>query len=173
MRVASMGAMVPQGLEMGNSGLSIARSIVKRYTAGVRSRDLTIREYRALAELRYQIRRFLAYRDHTAREAGLEPQQYQVLLAIKGPPANTEVTVGTLANRLLVRHHTSVEMIDRLAARGLVMRTRHRGDRRKMLVRLTAKGERVLRGLALASRKELRESGPALVAVLQKLVQIE
>jgi DNA-binding MarR family transcriptional regulator len=134
------------------------------------ARDLTIKQYRLLAELRYQIRRFLAYRDQTARDNGLEPQQYQALLTIKGAPPGVEVTIGRLAQRMLVRHHSAVEMIDRLAVRGLVTRTRHPEDRRKMLVDLTAKGERVLRELALSSREELRNSGPALVAVLRRLL---
>ena len=134
------------------------------------TRDLTVKQYRLLAELRYQIRRFLAYRDQTARDNGLEPQQYQALLAIKGAPAGTEVTIGKLAQRMLVRHHSAVEMIDRLATHGLVTRSRHPEDRRKMLVNLTAKGERVLRELALSSREELRNSGPALVALLRRLL---
>jgi DNA-binding MarR family transcriptional regulator len=134
------------------------------------TRDLTVKQYRLLAELRYQIRRFLAYRDQTARDNGLEPQQYQVLLAIKGATQGTEVTIGRLAQRMLVRHHSAVEMIDRLATHGLVTRARHPEDRRKMLVHLTAKGGRVLRELALSSREELRNSGPALVAVLRRLL---
>jgi DNA-binding MarR family transcriptional regulator len=134
------------------------------------TRDLTIKQYRLLAELRYQIRRFLAYRDQISRDNGLEPQQYQVLLSIKGAPAGTEVTVGRLAQRMLVRHHSAVEMVDRLATHGLVTRTRHLEDRRKMLVHLTAKGERVLRELALSSREELKNSGPALVALLRRLL---
>src|SRR5258708_5644640 len=113
--------------------------------------DLSAKEYRALAELRYQIRLFLAYREWSARKVGLEPQQYQMLLAIKGQPAGSEVTVGMLAERMLVRHHSAVEMINRLATRGLVARSRHQKDRRKMLVRLTPKGARLLRGLAVSS----------------------
>jgi len=134
------------------------------------NRNLSSREYRALAELRFQVRLFLAFREHTARKMGLEPQQYQVLLAIKGVALDVEMTVGMLAERMLVRPHTAVEMIDRLAARGMVVRSRHKTDHRKMLVRLTAKGERTLRALALASREELQNSGPALVRALRKLV---
>jgi DNA-binding MarR family transcriptional regulator len=137
------------------------------------TRDLTIKQYRLLAELRYQIRRFLAFRDQTARDNGLEPQQYQALLTIRGAPAGAEVTIGRLAQRMLVRHHSAVEMIDRLVTHGLVTRTRHPEDRRKMLVRLTAKGRRVLRELALSSREELRSSGPALAAVLRRLLSGE
>ena len=137
------------------------------------ARDLTAKQYRLLAELRYQIRRFLAYRDQNARDNGLEPQQYQALLTIKGAPSGTEVTVGRLAQRMMVRHHSAVEMVDRLATHGLVTRTRHPTDRRKMLVHLTAKGERMLRELALSSREELKSSGPALVALLRRLLNAD
>jgi len=136
-------------------------------------KDLTVKQYQLLAELRFQIRRFLAYRDQAARDHGLEPQQYQALLSIKGSPPGVEVTIGRLAQRMLVRHHSAVEMIDRLATHGLVARIRHQKDRRKMLVRLTAKGERVLRELALFSREELKSSGPALATVLKKLLSAD
>ena len=134
------------------------------------NRNLSSREYRALAELRYQVRLFLAFREETARKMGLEPQQYQVLLAIKGASLDVEVTIGMLAERMLVRPHTAVEMVDRLAARGMVVRSRHKTDHRKMLVRLTAKGERTLRTLVLASREELQNSGPALVRALRRVL---
>jgi DNA-binding MarR family transcriptional regulator len=134
------------------------------------SNNLNAKQYRSLAELRYQIRRFLVYRDETCRGAGLEPQQYQALLAIKGTQAGTEVTVGMLAQRMLVRHHSAVEMVDRLAARGLVTRSRKAEDRRKVLVRLTLKGERILHDLVLSSHEELATSGPALVAALRRVL---
>ena len=136
------------------------------------NRSLTTREYRALAELRYQVRLFLAFREQTARKKGLEPQQYQVLLTVKGAAADSEVTVGSVAERMLVRPHTAVEMLDRLAERGMVARTRHKDDHRKMLVRLTAKGERTLRALALASREELQSSGPELVRALRRVLSV-
>jgi DNA-binding MarR family transcriptional regulator len=134
------------------------------------TKNLSSREYRALAELRYQVRLFLAFREQTARAMGLEPQQYQVLLAIKGATSDVEVTVGLLAERMLVRPHTAVEMLDRLAKRGMVVRSRHKTDHRKMLIRLTAKGERALHALALASRDELQNSGPALVRALRRVL---
>lgn len=134
------------------------------------NQNLSVKEYRALAELRYQVRLFLAFREQTARKLGLEPQQYQMLLAIKGAALDAEVTVGLLAERMLVRPHTAVEMLDRLAEHKLIVRSRHKTDRRKMLVRLSAKGEKTLRALALASREELQESGPALVKALRRVL---
>lgn len=110
----------------------------------------------ALAEFRYQMRRFLRFSERAARAAGLEPRQHQLLLAVKGLPAGRHATVGEIAERLQVRHHSAVELIDRLVARGLVRRRRHRPDRRQVVVRLTARGEAVLRELSLSHLAELR-----------------
>ncbi len=96
--------------------------------------EITSEEYRALAELRYRIRRFLREGDAVAQAAGLEPQQYLLLLTIRGLPAREEATIRTLAERLALKHHSVVELIDRLAAHGYVRRTRGREDRRRVLV---------------------------------------
>jgi DNA-binding MarR family transcriptional regulator len=134
------------------------------------SSKLSASEYRALAALRYQVRLFLAFREQVARDKGLEPQQYQMMLAIKGAAQGTEVTISMLAERMLVRHNTAVEMTNRLAERGMVIRKRHPLDRRKALVCLSAKGEGTLYALALASREELQLSGPALVRALRRML---
>jgi len=112
--------------------------------------------YRALAEFRYQIRRFLAFSERAARRAGLEPHQHQLLLAVKGLPAGRLATVGEIAERLQVRHHSAVGLIDRLAASGLVRRSRLAADRRQVVVRLTARGEAVLEELSVHHVAELR-----------------
>src|SRR6202049_2111579 len=96
--------------------------------------EITTDEYRALAELRYRIRHFLREGDAVAQSAGLEPQQYLLLLTIRGLPAGEEATICTLADRLETKHHSAVELIDRLEARGYVRRTRGRDDRRRVLV---------------------------------------
>jgi len=112
--------------------------------------------YRALAEFRYQIRRFLAFSERAARRAGLEPRQHQLLLAVKGLPAGRLATIGEIAERLQVRHHSAVELVGRLAAAGLVRRRRHPADRRQVVVRLTARGEAVLADLSRHHAAELR-----------------
>lgn len=127
--------------------------------------------YRALAEFRYQIRRFLRFSEETARAAGLEPQQYQLLLALKGLPQGVRGRIGEVAERLQIQHHSTVELVDRLARRGLVRRRRGHDDRREVLLDLSAKGDRVLRELALRNREELREMGPGLVSALQKVLR--
>jgi DNA-binding MarR family transcriptional regulator len=130
--------------------------------------ELTAADYRALAEFRYQIRRFLRFSEQAARRAGLEPRQHQLLLAVKAHPG--EPTVGELAERLQLRHHSVVGLIDRLAGRGLVERSRGEGDRRQVRVQLTREGETVLRKLSLDHRAELQSAERALAGALQAIV---
>lgn len=127
-------------------------------------------DYAMLAELRYQLRRFLRVRETAARAAGIEPQQYLVLLQLKGLEARGPVTIGTLAERLQVRHHSAVELVNRLARRGLVHRRPSPSDRRRVVVALRPAGEAILRRLALHSLAELRTEGPGLVRVLNRLI---
>ncbi len=136
----------------------------------MRSNDVTEREYRRLAEFRHQIRRFLRFSERTAREAGVEPRQHQVLLAIKGMPDGRPPTIGNLAERLQLRHHSLVELVDRLERGGLVSRERATADRRQVLAHLTPRGEAILNELARHHLAELRARGPALVDALQSLV---
>ncbi len=126
--------------------------------------------YRALADFRYQLRRFLSFSNQAARDAGLEPQQHQLLLAVKGMPEDVEATVGTLAERLQVRHHSTVELVDRMEGRGLVRRLRSADDRRRVVVSLTARGETVLARLSAAHRAEMRSIGPRLRGALDAII---
>ncbi len=133
--------------------------------------DLSQAEYQALAELRYQLRRFLHFSEQEARAAGLEPQQHQLLLAIKGLPSEKTASVGELAERLQLQHHSTVELIDRMAERGLLERQRDPNDQRRVLISLTAYGNELLKKLSLLHRTELRTTGPALVQVLNTLTE--
>jgi DNA-binding MarR family transcriptional regulator len=128
-------------------------------------------DYASLADLRYHIRTFLRVRETAVRTAGLEPQQYLLLLQVKGLQGRRPVTVGALAERLGIRHHSAVELVDRLAARRLVRRRRVAADRRQVLVELRSAGESVLRRLATHSLLELQTGGPALVQVLTRLIR--
>ena len=127
-------------------------------------------QYRAVAEFRYLIRRFVAFSEDAARDAGVEPRQHQLLLALKGLPAGSRPTIGMLAERVHLRHHSVVELTDRLVARGLVTRRRNERDRREVLLVITARGERLLRRLMLVHRAELRATGPSLVKALGELL---
>jgi DNA-binding MarR family transcriptional regulator len=126
-------------------------------------------DYRALAELRYRIRLFLRFSEQAARAAGLEPQQHQLLLALRGLPAETEPTVTELAERLQIRHHSVVELIDRLESRQLVRRRRDERDRRKVLLEFAPEGDRLLQKLAGEHRAEMESAGPELLRALTTL----
>jgi DNA-binding MarR family transcriptional regulator len=132
---------------------------------------VTEREYRALGELRYLIRRFVQEGDVTAKELGLEPQQYLLLLAIRGLPAKQEATISTLAKRLSLRHHSTVELIDRLEAHGYVKRVRGRTDRRQVLVVLQPHGAKLLEKVVHQRMSDLRSNGRALVAAISALLE--
>jgi DNA-binding MarR family transcriptional regulator len=132
---------------------------------------ITADEYRGLAELRYRIRRFLQEGDDTARQAQLEPQQYLLLLAIRGLPEGQDATIRTLADRLSLRHHSTVELVDRMEAHGYVKRTRSREDRRQVLVSLQPRGERLLEQVVQQRIIELRANGRALVVAISGLLE--
>lgn len=132
---------------------------------------ITRNEYRALAELRHRIRVFLKEGDATARTVGLEPQQYMMLLAIRGLPLDEDASIRTLANRLALKHHSAVELIDRLEKHGYVRRSRSRQDRRQVFISLLPRGERILDEVARQRISELRASGAALVAAIEALLE--
>ncbi|HWZ99238.1 MAG TPA: MarR family transcriptional regulator [Candidatus Dormibacteraeota bacterium] len=132
---------------------------------------ITSAEYRALAELRYRIRLFLREGDTTALAEGLEPQQYQMLLAIRGLEDGEIATIGTLAERLAIKHHSAVELIDRLEKRGFVKRLREKEDRRQVRVVLLPRGEKALATVVRERIGELRASGAALVRTIETLLQ--
>ncbi len=128
-------------------------------------------EYTALADFRHQLRRFLFFSEEAARRVGLEPRQHQLLLALRGLPKGTAPTVGAIAERLLLRHHTVVGLLDRLQRRGLIRRTRAPEDRRQVRLVITVRGESILHGLSLAHRDELATLGPALVIALRRVLR--
>ena len=124
-------------------------------------------DYVALADLRHHIRRFLQVREEAARAAGVEPQQYMALLQIKALETRPPATINALAERLLVRHHTAVELTDRTQELGLVVRKRDRDDRRLVRLALTAKGRGRIRALTIAHLDELRTRVPLLAALVE------
>ena len=128
-------------------------------------------DYRTLAEFRYQIRRFLHFSEHATRAQGVNAQQHQLLLALKGLPAGTSPTIGALAERLQLRHHSTVGLVDRLARAGYVSRRPNPDDRRQVLVRMTKRGDGVLQKLTRIHREELLTAGPVLLATLRRLVR--
>lgn len=134
--------------------------------------DISLRSYRALAEFRHQIRLFLHFSDEAAREAGIEPQQHQLLLAIKGIPIGAQPTIGRIAERLQIRHHSAVELVDRLTEHGAIARETNPDDGREVRLRLTRAGERLLRKLSIAHHNELGKAGPALRDALDAVLRL-
>jgi DNA-binding MarR family transcriptional regulator len=126
-------------------------------------------EYEALAEFRHALRQFLHFSERAAEQAGLAPQQHQALLAIMGFPGREQVTIGELAERLQIRHHSAVGLVDRLVAQGLVTREHSAGDRRQVYVALSEHGLALLEQLSTAHREELRRLGPQWRALLEQI----
>lgn len=122
--------------------------------------------YQQLAEFRYQIRQFLRFSEEAARKYGLEPQQHQLLVVIKGLPPGLKPNIRTISSRLCLRHNTAVELIDRLVERGLLVRKTSPEDRREVLVELTACGSDLLQQLFTLHWQELQTAGPALAEAL-------
>jgi DNA-binding MarR family transcriptional regulator len=128
-------------------------------------------DFVALACIRYEIRRFLTVSETLARAAGVEPQQHQLLLALKSLPPGDPPTIGVLAERLQIRHHSAVGLAGRSVTRGLVRRRPSKRDRREVTLVMTARGERVLARLSVAHRRELRSAAPVLVRSLTALLR--
>lgn len=127
-------------------------------------------DYETLAEFRFTLREFLHFSEEAAHEAGLSPQQHQALLAIKGFSRSGMMTVGELAQKLQVKHHSAVGLVDRLVKEGLVERETATDDRRRVIITLTQKGARVLERLSSVHKNELRRIGPTFRAALDRLL---
>ena len=132
---------------------------------------MTAAEFRALAEFRYRIRIFLNGSEEAARKAGLEPQQYALMLALRGLPLDVEPSIREMAERMQLRHHSVVELVDRLERRQFLRRERSRDDRRQVILHLTSRGERILTRLAKQRITELRDAAPALVESLTAVIR--
>jgi DNA-binding MarR family transcriptional regulator len=124
---------------------------------------------RTLAEFRYELRRFLHFSEGAATEAGLQPQQHQLLLQVAGAPAGETVTIAYAAERLSLRHHSVVELVNRSEREGLLVRAADNADGRRAILRATPKGERVLRRLADDHARELHELAPRLAKALKRI----
>lgn len=138
--------------------------------SGASSREVSAAGYRQLAEFRFRIREFLHFSEEAARSCQIEPQQHQLLLTIKGLPDRTRPTISALSHRLCLRHHSMVELVDRLVEQGAVSRRHNDEDRREVFIELTPHGEQLLNRLSAILWQELRVTGPALVESLQAVV---
>jgi DNA-binding MarR family transcriptional regulator len=138
--------------------------------SSARRREISAADYRKLAEFRFRIRQFLHFSEEAARSHGMEPQQHQLLLAIRGLPKGARPTVTTISERLCLRHHSTVELIDRLEKQGAVARQHGEEDRREVLLHLTPRGEDWLRRLTVSIWPQLQFEGMALSDSLKKLL---
>ena len=132
---------------------------------------LDTREYALLAAFRYALRSFLHFSESAAEGSGLTAQHYQAMLVLRGCPEDRRVTINDLAQQLLIRHNSAVGLVDRLHKQGLVAREASPLDKRKVYLRLTAKGDRVLERLAGVHREELRRIGPQLRQLVQQITR--
>ena len=134
------------------------------------SRSTSTAEYQALAQFRFLIRRYLNNSEKAARSVDLEPQQYMGMLALRGLPPGEQPTIRSLAERLQIQHHSAVELVDRMEARGLFRRERSRRDRRQVHVHVTPRGEKLLSRLVRHRIAELRVTAPELTRALQAVL---
>ncbi|HVZ34906.1 MAG TPA: MarR family winged helix-turn-helix transcriptional regulator [Polyangiaceae bacterium] len=131
---------------------------------------MTPLEYRAFAEFRYRVRCFLNFSETSARAAKLEPQQHQLLLALKGLPPEMRPTIRMLSDRLQLRHNSTVELVQRSIERGLVERRPGTLDRREVLLRITPRGERLIARLSATHRTRMRSAAPELIEALENVL---
>jgi DNA-binding MarR family transcriptional regulator len=134
-----------------------------------RTNGVSLAQLRTLAEFRYRLRMFLQFSENAAQKLGLQLQQHQLLLQIAGAPENTAATVGFAAERLGLRHNTTVELSNRCAEAGLIRRKQGDKDRRRVLLELTSKGKRLLDSLSIDHARELEELAPQLIQTLTAL----
>jgi DNA-binding MarR family transcriptional regulator len=124
-------------------------------------------DYETLARFRYELRKFLAFSEIEANRSGLSAQQYQALMAIRGFSIHRPLSIGDLARYMLIRHHTAVELVDRMVRLKIVSRSTDPSDGRRVLLKLTGEGERRLRRLYQIHVHELRTMGPTLTKMLK------
>jgi DNA-binding MarR family transcriptional regulator len=144
---------------------------MRKRRSGAAEAALDKADYESLAEFRYLLRQFAAFSQDAAQAADLTPQQHQALLAIKGFPGREQASIGELAERLNIRHHSVVGLVDRLVDKGLLRRHIDAADRRRVQVGLTAKAQTLLARLTRAHREELRRLAPLLQTLLKQVEQ--
>jgi DNA-binding MarR family transcriptional regulator len=154
-------------------GGSLQNYIVLRYNKDMagpsQSKSDDLRRLQTLAEFRYALRQFLHFSELCSTEAGLHPQQHQLLLHIAGAPDGVETTISYAAERLGLRHHSVVELSKRCAEAGLIQRLQTNPDHRFVVLQLTPAGESALESLSEAHARELNELAPKLIATLNRV----
>jgi DNA-binding MarR family transcriptional regulator len=149
--------------------LSVASPLHKLSTSA-ESAPLTRAQMRRLAEFRFQLRKFLHFSSLAAGVAGLRAQQYQLLQCVWGMPEELDPTIANVAARMLLKHNSAVELVDRTIEQGLLRRCPDPTDHRRILIRMTPHGEQLLASLAAWHVRELEEAGPELIRALRRVL---
>jgi DNA-binding MarR family transcriptional regulator len=147
--------------------------VVDNGGASASPRVLSRTEFQRLAEFRFQLRRFLHFSNAAAEAAGLRPQQYQLLQCVYGMPDELPPTIAHVAARMLLKHNSAVELVDRTTEQGWLRRSSDPTDHRCILLRLTPKGERALASLAAHHLVELEQAGPELIRALRRVLAMQ
>lgn len=134
---------------------------------------LSVSQFQRLAEFRFQLRRFLHFSHVVAEGTGLRPQQYQLLQCVYGMPSELDPTIANVASRMLLKHNSAVELVDRTIEQGLLRRCPDPTDHRRILLRVTAQGERLLASLADYHLEELEHTGPELIRALRRVLNLK
>jgi len=145
--------------------------MASRSSSSSRKSEISSSEYQTRAEFRHQLSAFLRRRRQASEDAGLEAQQYEFLLALKGLPDGEQPNIKQIAKQLLLQHHSAVELASRLEKRGLLRRRRSLQDRREVLLSLTKTGDKMLEQVAHYSFSQLRLEAPALLRTLRRLLK--
>ena len=132
-----------------------------------------VEQFRKLAEFRFQLRKFLHFSHAAAEYCGVRPQQYQMLQCISGMPAELDPTIANVAARMLLKHNSAVELVDRTIEQGLLRRCPDPTDHRRILLRVTTQGERILASLAEYHMQELDQAGPELIRALRRVLSMK
>jgi DNA-binding MarR family transcriptional regulator len=135
-----------------------------------KAKALTRADIQRVAEFRFQLRRFLHFSSAAAEQSGLRPQQYQLLQCVHGMPDELDPTIANVAARMLLKHNSAVELVDRTIEQGLLVRTPDAVDQRRILLRVTPQGQSVLASLAAYHLEELEQSGPELIRALRRVL---
>jgi DNA-binding MarR family transcriptional regulator len=141
--------------------------------APVTNTAISVEQFRKLAEFRFQLRKFLQFSHAAAEDRGIRPQQYQLLLCVHGMLPELDPTIANVAARMLLKHNSAVELVDRTIEQGLLRRSPDPTDHRRILLRVTPQGERILASLADYHLQELEQAGPKLIRALRRVLNIK
>lgn len=146
---------------------------VERKSAAPAGATISVEQFRKLAEFRFQLRKFLQFSHAVAEHGGLRHQQYQLLQCVYGMPGELDPTIANVAARMLLKHNSAVELVDRTIEQGLLRRSPDPTDHRRILLRVTSFGERLLASLAGYHMQELDQAGPELIRSLRRVLNIK